>query len=88
MRFTTQLLAFDEKRFHYIHHMYHETEGYLASTNELMSIHISLETRRATPMQPAILERLGTIKAAHAGLPQNPYIGRQIGLRAKATTNT
>ncbi len=88
MRFTTQLLAFDEKRFHYIHHMYHGTEGYLASTNELMSIHISLETRRATPMQPEILERLGAIKDAHASLPQNPYIGRQIGLRAKATTNT
>ena len=88
MRFTTQLLDFDEKRFHYIHHMYHATEGYLASTNELMSLHVSLATRRAAPMQPVILERLAAIKAAHAALPPNPYVGRLIGLRAKATTNT
>ncbi|MDP6833166.1 MAG: thioesterase family protein [Alphaproteobacteria bacterium] len=88
MRFTTRLLEFDEKRFHYIHHMYHAEEGYLASTNELMSLHVSLATRRATAMQPAIMERLAAIKTAHDALPPDPYIGRLIGLRAKATTNT
>jgi|TARA_B100000315_G_C14418375_1_gene514348 acyl-CoA thioester hydrolase len=88
MRFTTELLNFDEKRFHYIHHMYHGTEGYLASTNELMSLHVSLDTRRSAPMEPAILDRLAAIKSAHAALPPNPYTGRLIGLRAKATTNT
>jgi acyl-CoA thioester hydrolase len=88
LRFTTELLDFDEKRFHYIHHMYHGTEGYLASTNELMSLHISLATRRAAPMEPAILDRLAAIRAAHAALPPNPYTGRLIGLRAKATTKT
>ena len=88
MRFTTQLLDFDEKRFHYIHHMYHGTEGYLAATNELMSLHVSLETRRSTPMQPEILDRLDVIKSAHASLPANPYTGRLIGLKAKATTTS
>jgi len=88
MRFTTELLDFDEKRFHYIHHMYHGTEGYLASTNELMSLHVSLATRRSTPMEPAILDRLAAIKAAHAALPRNPYTGRLIGLGAKATTTS
>ena len=88
MRFTTQLLDFDAKRFHYIHHMYHGTEGYLAATNELMSIHISKETRRSAPMQPEILDRLAAIKEAHDELPQNPYAGRVIGLSARATTNT
>ena len=34
LRFTTRLLAYDEKRIHYFHEMYHATEGYLASTNE------------------------------------------------------
>ncbi|MDA1100275.1 MAG: thioesterase family protein [Proteobacteria bacterium] len=88
MRFTTELLDFDEKRFHYIHHMYHATEGYLASTNELMSLHVSLATRRSAPMEPVILDRLAAIKAAHAMLPANPYTGRLIGLRATATTKT
>jgi len=88
MRFTTQLLDFDAKRFHYIHHMYHGTDGYLAATNELMSLHVSLATRRAAAMEPAILERLAAIKAAHATLPPNPYTGRLIGLKSKATTKS
>ena len=88
MRFTTQLLDFDAKRLHYIHHMYHGLEGYLAATNELMSLHVSEVTRRAAPMEPAILEHLGAIKKAHDKLPPNPYTGRLIGLKAKATTNT
>jgi len=88
LRFTTQLLNFDAKKIHYIHHMYHDTEGYLAATNELMSIHVSQETRRSTPMQPNIMERLAAIKEAHDKLAPNPYTGRVIGLKVKATTNT
>src|SRR5882762_9388397 len=42
LRFTTLLLAHDAKRIHYIHAMYHAREGYLASTNELMSLHVDL----------------------------------------------
>ena len=38
--------------------MYHAAEGYLAATNELMSLHVSEETRRGAPMAPDILERL------------------------------
>ena len=46
LRFTTLLLGHDAKRIHYIHAMYHAREGYLASTNELMSLHVDLATRR------------------------------------------
>ena len=88
MRFTMQLLDFDAKRLHYIHHMYHGTEGYLAATNELMSLHVSEVTRRAAPMEPAILVRLAAIKTAHGALPPNPYTGRLIGLKSRATTNS
>ena len=88
LRFTTRLLNFDAKKFHYIHHMYHGTQGYLAATNELMSIHISQETRRSTPMQANIMERLAAIKEAHDELTPNPYTGRVIGLKVKAKTNT
>ncbi len=52
LRFTTRLLGWDAKRIHYFHEMYHATEGYLAATNELMSLHVSQETRRAAPMAP------------------------------------
>ena len=80
LRFTTQLLGHDAKRLHYIHAMYHATGGYLASTNELVSLHVSLATRRGAPMAPEILERLAAIQQAHDGLPRPPQAGRRIGL--------
>ena len=83
LRFTTQLLGFDAKRIHYIHEMYHAEEGFLAATNELISIHVSQETRRGAPMLPEIQERLAAIGAAHEKLPVPGYIGRVIGLDAR-----
>jgi acyl-CoA thioester hydrolase len=86
LRFTTILVAHDTKRLHYLHQMHHATDGYLASTNELMSLHVSAETRRATPMAPEILERLARIQAAHDALPRPAQVGRRIGLAASPTT--
>jgi acyl-CoA thioester hydrolase len=80
LRFTTILLGHDAKRLHYLHAMYHATEGYLAATNELMSLHVSQATRRGAPMAPEILARLGEIQAAHDRLPRPAQAGRRIGL--------
>jgi acyl-CoA thioester hydrolase len=80
LRFTTRLLGYDEKRIHYFHEMHHAEAGYLAATNELMSLHVSLEMRRATPMAPEILERLALVLAAHQQAPRPPQVGRSIGL--------
>jgi acyl-CoA thioester hydrolase len=80
LRFTTRLLAYDPKRIHYFHEMYHGREGYLAATNELLSLHVSQATRRAAPMAPEILERLARIQAAHQTLPRPPQVGRVMGL--------
>ncbi len=86
LRFTTQLLGHDDKRIHYIHAMYHATEGYLAATNELMSLHVSEATRRAAPMAPAVLARLAEIQKAHDALPRPPQAGRAVGLASRPTT--
>ncbi len=86
LRFTTQLLGHDEKRIHYLHAMYHATDGYLAATNELMSLHVSQATRRAAPMAPEILARLGAIQTAHDRLPRPAQAGRRIGLDTGPTT--
>ena len=85
LRFTTLLLGHDAKRIHYIHAMYHATEGYLASTNELMSLHVDLATRRGAPMAPEITARLAAIQAAHDKLARPPQAGRRIGLDARPT---
>jgi len=86
LRFATRLLDFDAKRIHYFHEMHQAREGYLAATNELMSLHVSQETRRSTPMAPEILERLAEIQRAHRTLPSPPQVGRVMGLRAPSTT--
>ena len=80
LRFTTLLLGHDAKRIHYFHAMYHATEGYLAATNELMSLHVSRATRRAAPMAGEVLARLAAIQQAHDALPRPPQVGRAIGL--------
>ena len=86
LRFTTRLLGFDAKRIHYFHEMYHAQEGYLAATNELMSLHVSQETRRSAPMAAKVLERLAEIGRAHSALPMPPQVGRVMGLKASPTT--
>jgi acyl-CoA thioester hydrolase len=86
LRFTTLLLGHDARRIHYFHAMYHATEGYLAATNELMSLHVSQTTRRGAPMAPEILERLEGIQRAHDRLPRPPQVGRVMGLGARPTT--
>ena len=86
LRFTTLLLGHDAKRLHYFHQMYHAEEGYLAATNELMSLHVSEETRRGAPMAPEVLERLRLIQTAHDRLPRPPQVGRRLGLSTPPTT--
>jgi acyl-CoA thioester hydrolase len=83
LRFTTLLLAHDPRRLHYIHTMYHAVDGYLAATNELLSLHVSLATRRNAPMADEILARLAAIQAAHDTAPRPPQVGQTIGIRAR-----
>ena len=80
MRFETQLLDHDAKRLHYMHMMYHAEEGYLASTNELISLHVDMTQRRAAPMPASVIERLDRIAEAHSALPRPPQAGRVISL--------
>ena len=86
LRFTTRLLAWDAKRIHYFHEMHHAREGYLAATNELMSLHVSRHTRRGAPMASEVALRLARIQVAHDRLPRPAQAGRRIGLSAVPTT--
>lgn len=86
LRFTTHLLGHDEKRIHYLHRMFRESDGALSATNELMSLHVSETTRRGAPMHAEVQARLLRLQAAHAVLEPPPEVGRVIGLRARATT--
>ena len=81
--FRSRLIDFDAKRIHYLHEMWHSEANYLAATNELMTLHVSQETRRAAPMAEIVQDNLARIKQAHAGLEPLPQIGRHIGLKQR-----
>jgi acyl-CoA thioester hydrolase len=81
LRVTTQLLDHDAKRMHLFHSMYHAQEGWLASTNELLMMHIDYQARRSAPWRAETRRRLDAIAAAHKGLPRPEKAGQVIGIR-------
>jgi acyl-CoA thioester hydrolase len=80
LRFTTQLLGYDAKRIHVFHSLYHETEGYLAATCELMLLHVNQAQARVVAMPEDVMSRLSEHAAAQAERPHPPQAGRVIGL--------
>ena len=83
IRFSTQVLDADEKRLHYFHRMYHAEKGYLAATNEIMAVHISLETRRVAPMRADLWQRVEALREKHTLLPIPEQAGRIIKIRRR-----
>ncbi|MEQ8392451.1 MAG: thioesterase family protein [Thalassospira sp.] len=79
----TRVLDCDQKRIHMYHEMRHGTEGWLASTNEIITMHIDMEKRRSAPFPSDIMTTLNRIKEAHADLPVPSGVGRKIGIRRK-----
>lgn len=77
---TTQLIDADAKRIHFFHRMHHETEGYLAATNELMALHVDLAGPLSAPMPDTARARIDELLAAHRRLPPPPQLGRRIAL--------
>ena len=83
MRFETQVLDVDEKRLHLFHFMYHDTQDYLAATNEIMCMHVDTATGRSAPFPPDRLAALAAIGHAHADLPAPADRGAVIGIRRR-----
>lgn len=83
LRVTTQILDCDSKRLHFFHRMYHATEGYLAATTELLSVHVDMSTRRTAPFPETVQAALDALKLQHEGLSTPEQAGRTIGIRKK-----
>lgn len=77
---TTQLLDFDEKRFHLYQELWHE-DGWLSATGEGLGLHIDLSGPRVAPMPESIQANLRAMKAAHDTLPWPERAGRKIGIK-------
>ena len=81
LRFTTQMIDADQKRLHFFHQMFHGEDGYLAATNEVLSVHVNLNTRRVAPMPDTLWRRVETLRAEHRTLATPDAIGRNMGIR-------
>jgi acyl-CoA thioester hydrolase len=75
---TTQLVAGDAKRLHFFHFMHHAEAGYLAATEELMTLHVDLTGPRAAPIPAAEAARVAALLEEHRALPAPPQLGRSI----------
>ena len=83
LRFSLQIIDYDEKRLHYFMRMFHAEKDYLAATSEQIALHVSLQGRRAAPMPLPSLEKLSKIHALHQQFTTPSEVGRAIGLRRK-----
>ena len=85
---TAQLLAFTDKKVHTFLRMLRDRDGTLAATNEVLSLHIDLKTRRPAPMHPAISTRMTEVFELHRDHPLPSQAGRVIGVEAKSPERT
>ncbi len=77
---TTQVLACDPTRLHVFHALYRTDDDALIATAEQMLLHVDTRTERASAADPALLERIEALAAAHAALPRPERAGRSIGI--------
>lgn len=79
----TQLVDADTKRLHLFHRMFHAEEGWLAATNEVITMHIDMATRRSAPFPAVIQDSVDRMLTAHAKIPRPDGLGRVIGIRRR-----
>ncbi len=79
---TSQLLDFDEKRFHFYQELYHE-DGWLSATGEGLGLHIDMSGPRVAPILPEVYTKMQDLHAQHSKLPYPERAGRKIGITRK-----
>lgn len=77
----TRLIGADRKRLHLFHTMTKGESAEIASTMEVMGLHVDLAGPRAVPIPDAAYAKIEALLAAHRRLPAPPQLGRKIGIR-------
>lgn len=75
---STQILAADSKRLHLAHEMRRVADGAMAAQQEVMLLHVNLQTRRVVPFLPDAAETVAAAAEAHAALPCPDWVGRRL----------
>ena len=79
MRVSTQILAADTKRIHLAHEM-RRADGAAAAQQEVILLHVNLQTRRVVPFLPGAAETVAAAAQAHAALPCPGWVGRRLAM--------
>lgn len=79
LRIETRVLDFNEKLAHLYQEMFRGDQ--LLATQEQMTLHVSLETRRGAPFPPDIFAQLRALHAGQADLPPPKHAGRRIAIK-------
>jgi len=77
---TTQLLDYDAKKLRFFHQMFHEQEGFLVATNELLLLHVDLGVRRSSPFPAQVVASLQQMARQHRSLELPEGVGRVLSL--------
>ena len=80
---STRLLDWSDRKVHYFHSMHHESEGYLAATNELLSLQVDTTERRALAFSPSILRNFERLRGPVEELEVPSRAGRVISVHAR-----
>lgn len=78
---TTQLIAYDEKRFHTYQELFHK-DGWLAATGEALALHIDMSGPRVAPMPDHILANMKAIYDSHSQLPMPERVSKSIAIKS------
>ena len=81
---TTQLLGFDEKRFHIFHELRHAEQELISATNEIMALGFDLNFRGIQPFQASVQGFMKRVYEKHKLLEIPENAGRSIGIKRKS----
>ncbi|MFM0212044.1 thioesterase family protein [Paraburkholderia sediminicola] len=80
LRLTLRLIAWDHKRLHVFHEMYHATSGKLLAAAEQLQTYVDMRSARAASFPDELQQRLDLIHTAHANAPLPAGLGRVIAI--------
>ncbi len=80
---STSLLDYDHKRIHIFHEMIQTDAGYLAASNEILIMNMSMETRRSASFSEEIQEQLEDLSRQPTSQKVPTGAFRKLGIRKK-----
>ena len=80
VRIASQILGADAKRLHVAHEMRRADNGLIVAQQEIMLLHVNLETRNVVPFLTDSAATTTAAAQSHAGLPRPEWVGRRIAM--------